>query len=385
MQRDPLNPFAWYADMRRRNPVWRDPSAGAWHVFAYPDVQRVLSDWHVFSSERGGAGGVESALSASLISSDPPRHRQLRNLVTQAFTPKAVDDLAPSISAIANDLLDQAESRGEMDLVADFATPLPVTVIAQLLGIPVADRARFKIWSDAVVSDSYRSGGMSFGQAMREMGGYFTRLLAERRREPRRDLVTSLLGAQVDGQHLTELELLGFCALLLIAGNETTTNLLTNAVLSLDEATDQREQMLQDLSLLPSAIEETLRYRSPVQSMFRASAQTVELGGQLIPADASVVAWIGSANRDEGVFKDPDRFDLHRDAQTHLAFGYGIHFCLGAPLARLEARIALGELYRRFPHVRVVPETRLQPLDSTIVYGLRQLSVTLGSSSSRRS
>jgi cytochrome P450 len=225
---------------------------------------------------------------------------------------------------------------------------------------------------------------MSFGQAMREMGGYFTRLLAERRREPRPDLMTSLLNAQVDGQRLTELELLGFCALLLIAGNETTTNLLTNAVLSLDEVDDQRQQVLQDVSLLPSAIEETLRYRSPVQSMFRASAHDVELGGQRIPADAPVVAWIGSANRDEGVFKDPEKFDLHRDAQTHLAFGYGIHFCLGAPLARLEARIALGELYRRFPQVRVVPGARLQPRDSTIVYGLRQLPVTLVSSSSRR-
>lgn len=377
IQRDPLDPFPWYARMRRHDPVWRDPS-GSWHVFLYADVQRVLSDWQAFSSERSDpSGGVESALSASLISSDPPRHRQLRNLVTQAFTPKAVDDLAPIISAIVGDLLDQAEARGEMELVADFAIPLPVTVIAQLLGIPVADRARFKIWSDAVVSQSYRSTGMSFGQAMREMGAYFMQLLAERRRQPRSDLITSLLQAQVDGQHLTELELLGFCTLLLIAGNETTTNLLTNAVLCLDEVPDQRQQMLENMSLLPGAIEETLRYRSPVQSMFRASTRAVELGGKLIPASAPVVAWIGSANRDGGVFEHPDAFDVHRNAQTHLAFGYGVHFCLGAPLARLEARIALEAFYGRFPRVRVVPGTRLEPLDSTIVYGLRRLPVTL--------
>ncbi len=378
VQRDPLNPFPWYAAMRQQNPVWCDPS-GIWHVFAYPDVQRVLSDWQVFSSERREPdGGVESALSASLISSDPPRHRQLRNMVTQAFTPKAVDDLTPGISSIVDDLLREAEARGEMDLVADFATPLPVTVIAQLLGIPVSDRALFKLWSDAVVSHSYRSGGMSFGQAMREMGAYFMQLVAARRREPRADLISRLLEAQVDGEHLSDLELLGFCALLLVAGNETTTNLLTNAVLSLDDAPDERQQLLQDMSLLPGAIEETLRYRSPVQSMFRSSTREVELGGQLIPADAAIVAWIGSANRDAGVFDDPDRFDLLRNAQKHLAFGFGIHFCLGAPLARLEARIALEALYRRFPHVRVVAKTRLEPLNSTIVYGLRELPVTLG-------
>ncbi len=378
VQRDPLNPFAWYAAMRLQNPVWRDPS-GIWHVFAHPDVQRVLSDWQVFSSERREpGGGVESALSASLISSDPPRHRQLRSLVTQAFTPKAVEDLAPGITGIVDDLLQKAQARGEMDLVADFATPLPVTVIAQLLGIPVSDRARFKTWSDAVVGHSHRDGGMSFAQAMREMGAYFMQLVAARRREPRSDLISSLLEAQVDGEHLSDLELLGFCALLLIAGNETTTNLLTNAVLSLEEAPDQRRQLLQDMSVLPGAIEETLRYRSPVQSMFRSPTREVELGGQLIPADAPVVAWIGSANRDGSVFDDPDEFDLHRNTQKHLAFGFGIHFCLGAPLARIEARIALEALYRRFPHVQVAAKTRLEPLDSTIVYGLRQLPVTLG-------
>ncbi len=377
MQRDPLNPFPWYAAMRQGNPVWRDPS-GVWHVFAYPDVQRVLSDWQVFSSERSEpGGGVESALGASLISSDPPRHRQLRNLVTQAFTPKAVEDLAPSIRGIVDELLDQAEARGEMDLVADFATPLPVTVIAQLLGIPVSDRAKFKTWSDAVVSLSADRDGMSFGQAMREMGAYFMQMLAERRGQPRADLISGLLQAQVDGQHLTDMELLGFCALLLIAGNETTTNLLTNAVLCLDEDTQQRQQLLQDASLLAGAIEETLRYRSPVQSMFRSSTRDVQMGDQVIPAESPIVAWIGSANRDGSVFEHPDTFDLRRNTQKHLAFGYGIHFCLGAPLARLEARIALEALYRRFPHLRVVANTRLRPLDSTIVYGLRELPIKL--------
>ena len=276
-----------------------------------------------------------------------------------------------------DDLLDRAEPRGEMDLVADFATPLPVTVIAQLLGIPVSDRAKFKIWSDAVVSLSAASDGMSFGRAMREMGAYFMQMLSQRRGAPRADLISGLLQAQVDGQHLTDLEPLGFCALLLVAGNETTTNLHTNAVLGLDEGAHQRQQLLQDMSLLPGAIEETLRYRSPVQSMFRISTRDVQLGDQVIPAESPVVAWIGSANRDGSVFEDPDTFDLRRNAQKHLAFGFGVHFCLGAPLARLEARIALEALHRRFPHLRVIANTRLRPLDSTIVFGLRELPITL--------
>lgn len=378
VKRDPLNPFPWYAAMRQSEPVFLDQS-GVWHVFQHAHVQRVLSEWQTFSSERSEpGGGPESALGASLISTDPPRHRQLRSLVTQAFTPRAVEDLAPSIASIVDSLLDQAAERGhEVDLIADLATPLPVTVIAQLLGIPVTDRARFKEWSDAVVSHAYATTAMSFGQAMREMGSYFHALLGERRIHPRQDLLSGLLRAQLDGIQLNELELLGFCALLLVAGNETTTNLIGNAVLSLDEAADQRQALIERPTLVADAVEEGLRHRSPVQSMFRTAKQDAEINGQRIPANSWVVAWIGSANRDEKVFTDPDRFDLHRDTHRHIAFGYGIHFCLGAPLARLEARITLEALYQRFPDLQVARNARLEALESNVVYGLRSLPVRL--------
>ena len=364
--------------MRQSAPVFLD-SSGVWHVFQHADVQRVLSDWQTFSSERSEPGsGPESALGASLISTDPPRHRQLRTLVTQAFTPKAVEDLAPSIANIVDSLLDQAAEHGEeIDLIADLATPLPVTVIAQLLGIPVADRARFKEWSDAVVSHAFATTAMSFGDAMREMGAYFLALLGERRINPRDDLISALLRAQVDAVQLNELELLGFCALLLVAGNETTTNLIGNAVLSLDDAAEQRQALIEAPTLVADAVEEALRHRSPVQSMFRTAKRAAEIGGQSMPAESWVVAWIGSANRDETVFPDPDSFDLHRNTQRHIAFGYGIHFCLGAPLARVEARIALQALYQRFPALKIAPNARLEPLESTIVYGVRRLPVRL--------
>jgi cytochrome P450 len=346
-------------------------------VFRYADVQRVLSEWETFSSERGRAeagGAPVTALGASLISTDPPRHRQLRALVTRAFTPRAVESLASRIQQISDDLLDRVVARGEMDLVDDFATPLPVTVIAHLLGIPAADRERFKRWSDVVVSNT-GAGMVQFGPAMQEMGQYFSALLATRRHAPGEDLISGLLAAQIEGAHLTPLEVLGFCSLLLIAGNETTTNLIGNAVRCLDEHPEQRAALRREVTLLPGAIEEVLRYRSPVQSMFRQVARDTTLGDQPLRAGESVVAWIGAANRDPEVFADPDWFDVRRAPGKHLAFGQGIHFCLGAPLARLEARIALTTLLARLPHLRVAPGARLEAMESTIVYGVKRLPV----------
>jgi cytochrome P450 len=248
-------------------------------------------------------------------------------------------------------------------------------VIAELLGIPSKDRARFKAWSDAVVEMS-RAGGMSSFQAQREMVEYFMRIIEQRRREPRDDLISGLLAAQIEGQHLSLPELLGFCTLLLIAGNETTTNLLGNALLCLAERPEIWEQLRAMPTLLPQAIEEVLRFRSPVQSMFRVTTKQVSLHDQSIPAGASVVAWIGSANHDETHFERPETFDIERQPNRHLAFGYGIHFCLGAPLARLEARIALGALLERIGQLRPEPDVGLEPLQSSIVYGVRHLPVT---------
>jgi len=368
-RRDPLNPFPWYRLMRAQAPVFFEPDRQLWHAFRYADVQRVLSEHADFSSQF--AGGDDTALSSSLIATDPPRHRQLRALVSQAFTPRAVDDLAPRIAAITDELLDQVAGSGRMDVVQDLAYPLPVIVIAELLGVPADERDQFKTWSDAITSTTGEG-----PRAQQAMASYFAKLIEERRRRPRQDLVSALMAAQIEGEHLSVPELLGFCVLLLVAGNETTTNLIANAVLCFDESPGVFDELRQDPQLLPAAIEEVLRFRSPVQSMFRVVARPTTLGGQSLQPGQSVLAWIGSANRDEQVFPDADRFDLRRNPNKHLAFGNGIHFCLGAPLARLEARIALAALLRRLPELHRAPESHLEPQDSFIVFGVKSLPVS---------
>lgn len=366
------NPFPWYDVMRSTSPVMRDPKSGLWMVFGYGDVQRTLSEWKAFSSERGRPRGenAQTALSSSIISTDPPRHRQLRSLVEQAFTPKQVRALEPRIAELVDELLSKVERTGSMDFVQDFAYPLPVIVIAEILGIPAADRDAFKRWSDAVVTGD-QSGS-------REMGVYFARLIEQRRAEPADDLISGLLAAQVDGEHLDTQELLGFCILLLVAGNETTTNLLANTLLCWQDAPDAYERVRSDRALLPGTIEEVLRYRSPVQSMYRVAAQEVELDGQVIPEGSPVLAWIGSANRDPAQFPEPGTFDPARSPNRHLAFGNGVHFCLGAPLARLEASVALGAVLDRLLNLGIVPGTVLEPIPSQIVYGVRCLPVQFG-------
>ena len=375
-----LNPFPWYRSMRENAPVYFDKQQYMWHVFRYDDVQRVLSDYANFSSARGrgGSQNANQPLSASMISMDPPRHRQLRALTAQAFTPRAVEALAPRIQSIVNELLDQVMATGRMDVIEDFSYPLPVIVIAELLGIPPADRERFKRWSDTIVgaANAMGEGGMTHTQATREMVAYFGNIIAERQREPGPDLISGLLAVQIEGQHLTMPELLGFCALLLVAGNETTTNLLGNALLCFTEQPDVWQRLRAEPALLPGAIEEVLRYLSPVQSMFRVTAANVELGGQRIPEYVRVLAWIGSANRDEAQFPNAEQFDITRSPNRHIAFGYGIHYCLGAPLARLEAKIALGAMLERFTTVSRVPDTSLEPLQSSIVYGVHHLPMT---------
>jgi cytochrome P450 len=270
----------------------------------------------------------------------------------RAFTPRSIANLEPRIRELSRELLSPALERRQMDLAGDYSNLLPMMVIAEMIGIPVADRARFLRWGEAIMNLSYAiAGGEEAARAIKEhaavkeeMKAYLTEVLPERRRAPQDDLLTRLVEAEVDGEHLTEEDLLGFFQLLLSAGTETTTNLINNAILCLIENPDQLTRLRAEPQLLHSAIEEVLRYRSPGQIMFRSAKRDIELHGQVIPAGKLVLAMIGSANRDPMKFRDPDRFDITRDPNPHIAFGHGIHFCLGASLSRLEAKVALEDL-----------------------------------------
>jgi cytochrome P450 len=365
-----LDLFPWYQTMRQTEPVAYNSQFDRWSAFGYNDVQRVLSDSATFSSEYMGTNG--NPIGASIISTDPPRHRKLRSLVTQAFTPRAIAQLTPRITAIVNDLLDNVAAKGKMDVIDDLANPLPVTVIAEMLGIPKQDRADFKHWSDELVGVTQTSG--SNPQA--EMARYFLQMIAERRSEPRDDLVTNLINAQIEGEHLSMTELLGFCILLLVAGNETTTQLIGNAVWSFDEHPAAMEQMRANASLIPDALEEVLRYRSPVKLMHRVVAKDTTLGDKELREGQMVTAWIGSANRDEAQFPDAETFDFQRTPNRHLAFGYGIHFCIGAPLARLEARIAFEVMLARLQDIQRERNVPLEATDSYILYGVKHMPIT---------
>jgi len=376
-----LNPFPIYAQMRRSDPVYFDPRRQNYNIFRFEDVQRVLSEYTTFSSQFTG-GQSDTAgepFSASMISTDPPKHRKLRTLVSQAFTPRSVEALAPRIQAIVNELLDAVSETGQMDAIEHLGYPLPVIVIAELLGVPIEDRAKFKEWSDIVVSLADLGSEVDYeafnNVAVMEMSAYFFNMIEKRRVEPSDDLISGLLQAEVDNEKLSVIELLGFCALLLVAGNETTTNLIGNALLTFTENPGTWERLRQQPDLLPSAIEEVLRYRSPVQSMFRVTKEEATLAGTTIPSSQPLVAWIGSANHDENQFPEPEKFDIERKPNKHLAFGQGIHYCLGAPLARLEASIALGGMLERFSSIRLAPNAELERIPSILIYGLRGLPI----------
>lgn len=389
------NPFPYYEHLRTHQPVFYLDPPGVWSVFCYDDVKQVLSDHARFSSVYGPSQAAAAASTQSageqarsgsvLITTDPPRHTDLRALVNRAFTPRAVAALEPRIEAIAHELLDTVCASGQIDVVGDFAYPLPVIVIAELLGIPPQDRDQFKYWSDEVVVSADRMVGGGGGESgskdvHEEMNTYFAGIIEERKMNPQDDLISALLQAQEGGQKLSEADILSLCWLLLVAGNETTTNLIGNAVRTLLETPDELARLRENPALLPGAIEETLRYRSPVQAMFRRAVEDVTIRGQLIPANSHVVAFIGSANRDGQKFADPDRFDVTRTPNPHIAFGHGIHFCLGAPLARLEARVALTALLERCSDWKLDEQADLQPARGFIVHGVTELPMSFRAS-----
>jgi len=369
------NPYPLYDQIRTASPVLRDPTTGLWILLDYESVSRALTDHETFSSKHGPVEWM--------IFLDPPRHSKLRGLISQAFTPRSVANLEPRIQELSSQLLESAMARGEMDVAADFSVPLPMAVIAEMLGIPIADRPRFTKWNDAILRMSYTvTAGAAledvvndFRSATAEMNEYLTGVLAERRVSPRDDLLTRLVHAELDGERLTQQEILGFFQLLLLAGSETTTNLVNNAILCFTEHPDQLARLRAAPELLPSAIEEVLRYRAPLQWMYRVPTRPVEMSGQTIPAGKVVLAIIGSANRDPKQFPDPNRFDIARNPNPHIAFGHGIHFCLGAALARLEGRVALGEFLKRMANFELATKEPWEPRKGLHVHGPVRLPI----------
>lgn len=346
MRRDP---FPTYDMMRATSPLLHVPNLDVFMVFDYEGVKQALSDHASFRSAVSERGSV---VAEWLIFLDNPRHEKLRKLILRAFTPKVVAGLEPRIRELSRTLLGRSLPRGEMDLAEDYATPLPMMVIAEMLGIPAEDWSRFRRWTDGALDlGSTIAGGpeadraiAAFTEINEEMRGYFAGLIAARRSVPREDLLTRLIEAEVDGERLSELELLGFFQILLVAGSETTTNLINNAMLCFRDHPGELARLRDNAALLPRAIEEILRYKSPAQALFRMTTRDVELHGQTIPAGKLVLPIVGAANRDPLVFNDPNRFDVSREPNPHLAFGQGVHFCLGAALSRLEARVALTDL-----------------------------------------
>jgi cytochrome P450 len=320
-----------------------------------------------------------------MLVTDPPAHTRLRGLVSQAFTPRRIAQLAPRIDAIARELVDRAVAEREVDLVEALTYPLPVVVIAEMIGVPADDRAEFKAWSDALVAPL----GTAFFETAppervatlrrvrAELEAYFVRLVEERRRAPRDDLLSALVAAELEGSRHSFPELLAMLILLLVAGNETTTNLIGNAVLDLLAHPAALAALRADPARTSTAVEEVLRFSSPVQMDPRRATRTVELHGVTVAADEFVLCWLGSANRDETVFERPETFDVTRRKNPHLAFGFGPHYCLGAALATLEAEVALRVLLARTSDIRRVDDAPL-PLHPSIVFrGVRSLPVVL--------
>jgi cytochrome P450 len=374
------DPYPWYAQMREAAPVFCDPNTGSWLLFDYASVRAAMSDPETFSSRVVPPGGRAPDW---LVFNDPPRHSVLRAAVMRAFTPRAIAALEPRIREISAELLADATAGGTMDLIADYATPLPIMVIAEMMGIPSVDRERFARWSQVIVNLSYSMMGgaeaqrtaMEFFAVRPEMHAFVMTLVAERHAHPGNDLLSAIVHSDVDGLRISDEDVFGFFLLLLSAATETTTNLIGNAIVTLLEHPEQLRLLRSQQDLVPNAIEEIVRYRSPAQVSFRQTTRDVELRGRTIPANSFVLVMVGSANRDTTHLPDAHRFDITRTPNPHIAFGHGIHFCLGAALARLEGRIALTHLLNDLSDIQLADDTPWEPRQALHVHGPARLPV----------
>ncbi|TDP97189.1 cytochrome P450 family protein [Labedaea rhizosphaerae] len=388
------NPHQLYELLRAQAPVRKVTmmrGLDAWLVTRYDDVRAALADPRLAKNagrirelaqrqaeDKGlTRPGFDASLSAHMLNADPPDHSRLRKLVNKAFTSRTVARLQPRIEQITDELLDAMAGKENVDLLDTLAFPLPITVICELLGVPMDERDDFRVWSNILLSSDQ---GERVPEAAQKMAEYLTKLVASKRATPTEDLLTELVEATEDGDRLSEEELVGMAFLLMVAGHETTVNLIGNGVLHLLRNPDQLAALRAHPDLLPGAVEEILRLEGPVNiATIRFSAEPITLGGQEIPAGEFVMVALSSANRDPEKFADPDTLDITRPAGGHMAFGHGIHYCVGAPLARLEGQIALGKLIARFPGLALAAEPEeLVWRNSTLMRGLTNLPVRTG-------
>ncbi len=376
------DPYPTYAELRALAPAYRNERLGFWALSRHADVLAGFRDTARYSNRNGvsldpASSHPRAHQMMSFLAMDPPRHTRMRALVSRGFTPRRIAELEPRIREIASAHIDAFVATGRCDFIKDFAGKFPMDVISEMLGVPETDRDQLRAWADVVV---HREEGMTDVppagmEAAMHMLGYFHQLVADHRAHPRDDLTAALLAAEIDGDRLDDAEILGFLFLMIIAGNETTTKLLGNAVYWLWRTPEQRRLVEADPALIPRWVEETLRYDGSTQALARTVVGDLELHGERMRDGDRVVLLVGAANRDERVFPEPERYDLMRDTSAMLSFGQGTHFCLGAALARLEARVALEEVQRRFRDYEVEPEG-IARVHSVNVRGFASLPIT---------
>ena len=394
------NPYPSYHQMRAQDPVhWNEPY-GSWALTRYSDVMEALRDRRMSSDRMSAYSGripepmqekmapIMRIFSNTMLLSDPPNHTRLRSLANKAFTPRVVENMRSHIQDIVDQSLDGVERAGRMDVIKDLAYPLPVRVICEMLGVAPEDQDRFKKWTDdlAVFLGDVRRAAQHVEVAQRsalDMIDYLRGIIQECRQNPRDDLISALVAAEEQGDAFSEEELYSMFVLLQIGGHETTTNLIGNGLLALLQNPDQLQQLRDNPALIETAVEELLRYHSPIQTTGRIAMEDLEICGKQISQGQFISTYIGAANRDPGQFPDPDRLDISREENRHLAFAFGPHFCLGAALARMEGQIAIGTVLRRMRQLRLEPplstETPLEDFpwhDNPVFHGLESLPVT---------
>jgi hypothetical protein len=387
-----VDPYPFYAQLRSQDPVHWDEELGFWVLTRYADIASAYHDPR-FSRAQGLRRGFERlpeteqvvaepvyrSFSKTMFYSDPPYHTHLRGLVNSAFTPNAVEQMRPYIQQVVDELLDSVQTQGQLDAIHDLAYPLPILVIAQMLGLPAEERLRFKKWSDdlfAILGSVPHASHLMerAAHSLTELTDYVKELSAARRKQPREDLLTALVAAVEGGKQLTQEELVANVIILLSAGHETTSNLIGNGLLALLKNPEQMQKLRDQPNLMTSAVEEMMRYDNPVQIAYRSAAEDVEIDGRYIRKGQLVNSILAAGNRDPERFSEPDRFDITREEGRHLGFGLGIHFCLGAPLVRLEAQIAFTEMLRRFPNLYRATEN-LDWQEHPIFRGVKSLPV----------